>query len=232
MSTEKFKEWCRRYLVVLRKYVKHGFVTRVHPTLAMGKEAKAHGLELLEVAKAHEQALMTLAPAGTSLANRRKLIEKARLFFVEIVAAMETGHGSVSSPTDRVVELARTLRRRTVESSASIRRLGQGIGRRRAAEVALRKSEKKGNRLLQESNRLQNRLRTRTREILTAQEDERKKTSHQLRDEIAQALLAIHLRLLTTKSSAIAHTQSLKKEIAVTQRLVRQSVKTIRRLTQ
>lgn len=232
MNSDKFRVWSRRYLVVLRKHMKHGFVTRVHPTIAMGHKAKALGLELLDVAKVHEQALMKLTPEGTSIPARRRLGEKARLFFIEIVAALENGHYSVASSTARVMKLTQTLRRRTVESSASTRRLGQGIARRQAAEVALKKSGKNSIRLLQESSRLQNRLRHQTREILTAQEDERKKTSHQLRDEIAQTLLAIHLRLLTTKTSAIAHTESLKKEIAETQRLVRQSAKTIKRLTQ
>ena len=69
-----------------------------------------------------------------------------------------------------------------------------------------------------------------TRKILSAQEDERQKTSRQLHDEIAQTLLAINVRLLTLKKAAKANTENLKKEIAETQRLVKQSVKTIQRL--
>ena len=45
--------------------------------------------------------------------------------------------------------------------------------------------------------------------------------------EIAQALIAIDLRLLTLKKAARASTARLKKEIAKTQRLVKESVKRI-----
>lgn len=78
--------------------------------------------------------------------------------------------------------------------------------------------------------RLESQLRDQMRQILRTQENERKKTSQELQNEIAQVLLAIHLRLLTLKEAAKANTERLKKEIAETQVLVKQSVLAIRRL--
>jgi signal transduction histidine kinase len=46
---------------------------------------------------------------------------------------------------------------------------------------------------------VQERLRHLAHEILLAQEDERKKVSHELQDEIAQTLLGINVRLLSLK---------------------------------
>jgi signal transduction histidine kinase len=116
-----------------------------------------------------------------------------------------------------------------VESSASARRLEPGIARRLAAEAALKKSGEHRLRLLQESSRLQSRWRHQARAMLSAQEDERQKTSRHLDDEIVQTLLGIHIRLLTLKQAARANTGNLKKEIASTQRLVKQSVSMVNR---
>ena len=74
---------------------------------------------------------------------------------------------------------------------------------------------------------MQTHLRRLTHQILTAQEAERKKISHELRDEIAQTLLGIKVRLVTLSRTAKGGTASLKKEIANTQRLVQESVRSI-----
>jgi signal transduction histidine kinase len=68
-----------------------------------------------------------------------------------------------------------------------------------------------------------------THQILSAQEDKRKKISRDLHDEIAQTLLGINVRLLTLKREAAINACGLKKEIASTQQLVDNSVKEIQR---
>ena len=126
-------------------------------------------------------------------------------------------------------QLNKTLGRRTVDLAASNRSLKQGIVRRKTVEQALKKSGEHYKKLLKESRRLQKHLRHLTHQILSAQEDKRKKISHDLQDEIAQTLLGINVRLLTLKKEATVNTEGLKKEIASTQRLVDKSVKTIKR---
>ena len=68
-----------------------------------------------------------------------------------------------------------------------------------------------------------------TRKILLANEDEREKMSLQLQNEIAQTLLGIHVRLLVLKKEAAVSDASLAREIAATERLVEESVKSINR---
>ncbi len=111
--------------------------------------------------------------------------------------------------------------------AASNRSLKQGIAQRKTVEEALKKSEEHDKALLEESLALQEHLRHLTHQILTAQEAERMKISHDLRDEIAQTLLGINVRLLTLKKAAKGKTASLKKEIAKTRRLVRESIEAI-----
>jgi signal transduction histidine kinase len=69
-----------------------------------------------------------------------------------------------------------------------------------------------------------------THRVLVAQEDERGKLSHELRDEIAQTLLGINVRLLLLKQAARSKATGLKNEIASTQRLVVRSATLVRQL--
>jgi signal transduction histidine kinase len=107
--------------------------------------------------------------------------------------------------------------------------LKQGIAQRKAAEVTLKKSGEHYTKLLAESRAMQKHLQHLSRRILSAQEDKRKKISHDLRDEVAQTLLGINVRLLTVKKAAGCNAKRLQKEIANTQRLVDMSEKTIAR---
>ena len=156
------------------------------------------------------------------------MIKRAKAFFLEAIAPIENTHRAALEADVRVNQLNRTLRQRTVESSASTRHLKQGIVLRHASDQALKRSGKQHDKLLVESRRLREHLRYLTHEILSAQEDERHKISHQLHDEIAQTLLGINVRLLTLKKEALVNTHGLKKEIASTQRLVDKSVKSIK----
>ena len=81
--------------------------------------------------------------------------------------------------------------------------------------------------LLEESLALQQYLRQLTHQILSAQEAERKKVSRDLRDEIAQTLLGINVRLLALTKATKGNTENLKKEIVITQQLVQKSIQLI-----
>jgi len=83
--------------------------------------------------------------------------------------------------------------------------------------------------VLKDSLRLQQRLRQLTHQVLVAQEDEREKLSHELRDEIAQTLLAINVHLLLLRQTARNKTRGLTNQIASAQRLVVKSAKLVRR---
>jgi signal transduction histidine kinase len=216
--------------MALRKHLARGLKASPQAAIGLGRQAVTLGMETLDVARLHEQVLMKLALPGGSSGTGHKAIERANRFFAETIVPIEKTHRAARNADIRVTQLTRRLRQRTVEASASTRRLARGIAQRRVAEAALNRSGEDRARLLQESSRLQNRLRHQTRRILTVQEEQRRKTSSQLHDEIAQTLLAINLRLLTLRTSAKAKTEDLAKEIAETRWLVQQSVKTISRL--
>jgi signal transduction histidine kinase len=225
-STKK-TEWSRRYQVALRKYLAQGAQASLLPALGLGRRAVALGLETLDLARMHKQALMTIAVSGGTSKTRPKTIEQAKSFFAEAIVPIEKTHRAALKDDVRVNQLKQTLQKRTAESSVSSRHLEQGVSRRRASEAALKKSGKQHTNLLQEASRLQDRLRYQTREILSAQENERKEMSRQLHDEIAQTLLGINVWLLTLKTLDKAKTETFNIEIANTQRLVKQFIKRV-----
>jgi len=225
----KWNRLSERYRAALGKHLNQGGRARPGPARGLGRQAVALGLETLELARIHEQALTTLVAPGGSSTSSEGMIKRARAFFAEAIAPIEKTHRAALKADIHLKQLNQTLRQRAMESSASARHLEQGILQRQAAEAALKKSGKQRTRLLAESRRLQQHSRHLTHEILSAQEDEWQQISRQLHDEIAQILLGINVRLLTLKKAAKANTGSLKKEIASTQRLVKQSVKTINR---
>ena len=104
------------------------------------------------------------------------------------------------------------------------RELRREIDRRQAVEESLRKSEQHYSRLLKHSRHMQDQLRLLSRQVLSMQEEERKKISRELHDVIAQTLTGINVRLAALKQQAASNTRGLERSIARTQRLVLQSV--------
>lgn len=109
------------------------------------------------------------------------------------------------------------------------RRLQREIVRRRAAEEALKTSERHYARLLAESRQMQEQMRHLSHQILLAQEEERREISRELHDEIAQTLAGINVYLAALKAEATGKTNGLGRNIARTQRLVEKSVNIVHR---
>jgi signal transduction histidine kinase len=215
----------QQYKTALGRHLKQGPHGSLHPALALGRRAVVLGLETLELARIHEQAIATLSPAGGGDGR----IKRSDNFFAEaITPIMETHRAARQSRFDlnRVSEM---LVRRTAELAASNRHLQSGILRRKDVEAALKRCGKHYARLLKDSLRLQQGLRLLTHQMLTMQEDERKHISLKLQDEIAQTLLGINVRLLSLKKEARLNTKGFKKKIASTRRLVVKSARSVQR---
>jgi signal transduction histidine kinase len=91
-------------------------------------------------------------------------------------------------------------------------------------EATLKQSEQKQRDLLTESRMMQEQLRQLSREILRAQEEERKRISRELHDVIAQTLTGINVRLATLKKEAGRSGNSFERNIERTQEIVGKSV--------
>jgi PAS domain S-box-containing protein len=124
---------------------------------------------------------------------------------------------------------AEAARRRLEVLAASNQTLEKEIVHRQAVEVSLKQSEEHQRRLLAESRIMQGQLRDLSHQILSAQEEERKKISRELHDEIAQTLAGINIRLGTLKAEGGGRGRDFQHKIDATQRLVEKSVEIVHR---
>jgi len=218
------QKFLTRYQAALRRHLDQGLQAGLDSAHGLGSQALAAGLQTLDLAKLHEQTLISKILPGRSAGKRAALIKQAGVFFAAAITPIERTHPSARQATAQLKKFIETLSQRTVELAASNLELSLEIVQRKAAEAALLKSEHHYTELLEKSERLQEQLRLLSRQILTAQEDERREISRELHDVIAQTLTGINIRLATLKKEASVNTKGLDRNIALTQRLVEKSV--------
>jgi PAS domain S-box-containing protein len=119
---------------------------------------------------------------------------------------------------------AEGAQRRLEVVAATNRKLELEIARRQVVEKSLKQSEQQQTRLLEQSRSMQEQLRNLSRQVLQAQEDERKRISRELHDVIAQTLTGINIRLATLKKSGRHSPKDFEHDIELTQKLVENSV--------
>ena len=222
----KLTRLSQRYLVALRKHLQPGARDGSQPALRLGRQAVALGLETLGLARIHERAVTKLELAG----SKNGFIRKAEIFFTEALIPIVETHRTARQAQVYLTKLTATLGRRTEELATSNRQLAQGVVRRKVLEDASAKRGQHHQKALEESLALQKRLRQLTHRVIVVQENERKKISLELQDEIAQTLLGINVRLLSLKQQSRNSTKGFKNEIASTRRLVVASAKSVRRV--
>jgi signal transduction histidine kinase len=219
----------RRYQAALRTHLKQGPQASLQPAHALGRRSMALGLETLDLARFHEQALITLVLPGYSPGTRERLVRRAGKFFAEAITPIEKTHRNAREANDQLVQLNQALNQRSLDLTASNWQLQQEILQRKSAEESLRKSEQHYSRLLEQSRHMQEQLRLLSRQLLSAQEEERKMISRELHDQIAQTLTGINIRLASLKTESTLNTKGLQKKISSTQRLVEKSVDIVHR---
>jgi PAS domain S-box-containing protein len=126
-------------------------------------------------------------------------------------------------------KLAEEARSSAEAMAVKNRTLRRELVRRRAMEKALKKSERHKSRLLDLSQAMQEQMRHLSRQLLRAQEEERKRISRELHDVIAQTLSGINLRLTELKREATVGPRVFGRSITRTQKLVEQSVNLVHR---
>jgi len=225
----KLHNLSRRYLAALRMHLKERQPTSLESARGLGSRALAAGLQTLDLAKIHEQTLVTKILPGSPARKRGAMIKQAGIFFAVAITPIEKTHRSARDATRHLNKSIEALSRRTVELAASNLELSLEITQRKGVEAALKKSELHYSQLLEQSDRFQEQLRRLSRQILSAQEDERKKISRELHDVIAQTLTGINIRLAALKKEAALNIKGLDRNIARTQRLVEHSVNVIHR---
>ncbi|MBI3852241.1 MAG: sensor histidine kinase [Verrucomicrobia bacterium] len=219
----------RQYQAALGKHLKQGPRASLQPAKGLGRRAMALGLETLDLARFHEQALITLVLPTHAPSTRDGMIRRAGTFFAEAITPLEETHRTAHDTNVHLGKMNDALRQRTVDLAISNQQLKEEIAQRKLAEEALKKSEQHYGVLLEQSRQMQEQLRLLSRQLLSAQEEERKRISRELHDVIAQTLTSINIRLAALKKEAALNTKGLERSIARTQRLVEHSVNIVHR---
>lgn len=216
-----------RYIDGLRHYLRKASRAHVKEALRLGRQAVALGLETLELAQVHQSALDAL---DISRGNRR-LIRRAECFFAEATTPIVMEHSAASRNIRKLNRLKQDLRERTSALNLAHRTLRRNVEKRRITEAALKVNGRHHRALLKESNLVRDSLRQLTRKVLRAQEQQRNQISHELQDDIAQTLLGINVRLLHLRTRAGGDSRGFADDLAQTQRLVKESQRSVRTAT-
>lgn len=211
------------YTAALRAHLKQGLNASLLPATQVGREAVRRGLETLELARIHEQTLILLELPK----SKNGLVKRAENFFIEANAQIIATHNAAQQNKIHLRRLTTLLSQRAEQLATSNRQLQQGIVRRKLMADNFEKRGQQHRKCLAESLGLQKQLRQLTHQVIATHEDERKRISHELQDEIAQTLLGISVRLLALKLEARNNSKGLKQEITSTQRLVAKSVRRV-----
>lgn len=218
----------RNYANALRQHLLPGSRNGLKRAFKLGRQAAGLRLEILQFAKIHEQALVPLLLAENSSGIRNRVISRAQLFFTEAITPIEWTHLRARATRLQLKQLKNTLVERTAELSVLRSGIKEKVAVRKTLEQTRKAKETSYSRLLEESHLMQKELRSLAHQVLSAQEVERGKISRQLHDEIARAIVAIHVRLLMLTRKNTGDLKSLLKEISKTQSLVEHSVRKTR----
>lgn len=219
----------RRYVAALQEHLAGKSRASSESAAKMGRRALAAGLKTSDLAMIHEQALIGLVSGGDPSLTSNGKIARAATFFIEALRPFANIHHAAAGQNGHMDRLQGKMRRRVRELAAAKRQLRRELVRRGALEGALKKSERHYAQLLKSSLRGQEHLRRLSHEILSAQEQERKRISRELHDEIGQTLTAINVKLATLKQEATITATGFKRAISSTQRLVERSMNTVHR---
>ena len=231
--TPESKGLLRRYRAGLGRYLKYyleqGPQANLQLAQKIGRQAMTLGLETLGLARIHEMALVSLGLPNYAPNSWNVIVRRAGLFFFEAITPIEKTHRTARDANVRLNQTVAVLNLRSINLADSNRRLKKEVAHRKIVEESLRKSKLHYRELLGKSCFLQEQSRYLARKLLVTQEEERKRISRELHDEIAQVLTGINVRLATLKTEATINTKGLKKKISHAQRMVEKSVDVVHR---
>jgi signal transduction histidine kinase len=221
--TKSHPGWKHRYRMALRSHIAGDGTTGLAAARVLGIDGASMPVAMLSLV--HEQTL-TERPEGTAPATRRR---RAAAFFSAMLCPTRPESQKATAMRHRFEVAIAVFSRCSDHLADQHAKATAEILRLRDAEAALTDSERRNADSLRQSDILQDQLRRLSRQVLSAQEDERKQISRELHDVIAQTLTGITLRLATLKRQAELDTKTLDRNIARTQRLVGESVEIVRR---
>ncbi|HYF36858.1 MAG TPA: phosphatase RsbU N-terminal domain-containing protein [Prosthecobacter sp.] len=216
-----------QYLKALRSHLEHGSRAKLLPAHQLGEQAVMGGLDTLDLAKIHNRALATLLSNLGSIKKGKAMTARATDFFTEAVMPIENTHRAARKAGAQLLRINAKLGQRSLELAESRRELRRGIASRKAVERLLLNSEAESAGLIAETHRLREEFQSKAHQAIDEQEEVRRRMRVHLQDEVAQTLLAFHMRLVALDKRHSVSAEACEKEMAITQEVVQESMRTI-----
>jgi two-component system sensor histidine kinase DegS len=208
-------ELTRRYADAMRVYLLNPSEASLETAYRIGRMTVGAGLGVMELARAHGLAMVSSVAQAADPSDIQDRCHLASRFFQESLWSFEMIHRGFRESNQLLRDSNGVLELRARQLLDMNRELSREVAERRRAEDALRQSETA--------------LRRLSNQILVAQEEERKRISRELHDEVGQALTAINMNLDMLKKKAanrllVAHVTDL-------QSLLQQTMETVHSFT-
>jgi signal transduction histidine kinase len=222
-----FGNLSREYMAALRTYLSDKNESALHQAYELGRKTIADGLGVIDMAMIHEEVLLDLLPKSQNTRESVRVAKEAGTFLTESLSPFEITYRGFRDANQGLRRLNGTLEERNRQLATANQKLKREIERRRRVEKELRTSEEHYRVLLDQARLMQENLRYLSSQILHVQEEERKRISRELHDEVGQALTAVNVSLGVLKNMLAGKEQELRKKITDSQDMLAQTMETV-----
>jgi signal transduction histidine kinase len=222
-----FGDLSRQYMAAFRAYLSDKNESALHQAYELGRKTIADGLGVIDMAMIHEEVLHDLLPKTHNIRESVRVSKEAGTFLTESLSPFEITYRGFRDANQGLRRLNGTLEERNRQLATANQKLKREIDERRRVEKELRNSQEHYRVLLNQARLMQENLRYLSSQILHVQEEERKRISRELHDEVGQALTAVNVSLGVVKNMVVGKEGELRKKITNAQDMLAQTMETV-----
>jgi signal transduction histidine kinase len=213
------------YQGALQEYLAHPDETRLQQAYELGRAAMNAGLGVFDLIRLHHQALSDgVFPDDPQAAVR--LTPAIEGFLIEALSPFELAQRGIRRARERLEALNVELAQENEALVQNKAELEKEIALREQTEVALREGKERYFRLFREAQTMEENLHDLSVQVLSAQENDRRRISRELHAEIVQALAAVNVTIALLKKQA-GPNPALQHNVAQAEQLVAHSMETV-----
>jgi signal transduction histidine kinase len=210
-----------RYRGALRAYLEHNDDEHLRPAYQLGCEALRGGMGVFDMACLHEESMPDMGARDAGFGDAAQHARFAETFLLDALSPFEAARRGLPEAYARLGQLNETLERQN-------KAMGAIAARQHPMEEALRVGKERYVKLLQQARSMKREIRLHAAKVILAQEEERKRVSRELHDEIGQGLVAVSVGLAILKKHA-GRDQAFQRRVNATQALLETSMESVHR---